>query len=179
MKNIHILFCLILCSSCYDNSKNSVQPKEKIFVVGNNQVFELVLYGDLFVHAESLIKEAKSRHVHTQWNSELGECATGKHNFRLVYVGEQSSLNDVQRELEKYGKIPCGQWLAALKFRFPFADGNGPIGIPDSSWITSVFKGKECSYPGISGRNGDHWNVDFYWCAGKNRKNWRWLVMVD
>lgn len=97
-----------------------------------------------------------------------GKCR-GK--FKLVQIGHQPHLEAIQTALEaEYGPTPSGQWIKAFKCAFPEADGNGPVGIADTSWIRP--SGND-NFPFVES-NG---KPDFTW-TGTPYKSWRWLVAV-
>lgn len=89
--------------------------------------------------------------------------------FKLVRVGACRNLDEVRQKLAQYGDIPEGQWRQAFKVAYPRPDGNGPVGIADSSWVDpngGVF------FPCVSSDGGS----DFYWADFDHGVGWRWLV---
>ena len=95
-----------------------------------------------------------------------------KGKFKLVQVGAQPNLDAVEAALEaKYGPTPSGQWMRAFKYVFPIADGKGPIGVADASWVHPDSFGR-FPYVNYSGR------PYFRWTGHDPYDNWRWLVAV-
>ena len=92
--------------------------------------------------------------------------------FMLVPIGEQPNLKAVKSALAQYGAIPAGQWCDAFKKAFLQPDGNGPIGVADSSWVSP--RGNAI-FPHVPS-DGD---VIFDWSAYDFHAHWRWLVEVQ
>lgn len=92
--------------------------------------------------------------------------------FKLVQVGYCRNLDEVKERLKKYGKIPGGQWLKAFKMAYPQPDGNGPIGVADSSWVNPDGLAR---FP-VVGSGGD---LRFGWAGVARGDRWRWLVAVE
>ena len=92
--------------------------------------------------------------------------------FMLVSIGEQPNLKAVKSELAQYGAIPAGQWCDAFKKAFPQPDGNGSIGVVDSSW---VLPDGGASFPCVSAVGG----LFFLWSVDGFDAFWRWLVEMQ
>jgi len=75
----------------------------------------------------------------------------------------------VRQRLAQYGDIPEGQWRQAFKAAYPQPDGNGPIGIADSSWVGP---GGLAGFPWVDSGGGSH----FDWAGHDHDEDWRWLV---
>lgn len=101
-----------------------------------------------------------------------GQVVTDKQTrkFMLVKIGNQPNLAAAKSVLEKkYGTTPEGQWMKAFKDAYPKDDGNGPIGVADSSWI---YPNGHIRFPCVhtGGRpHFDRGDYDLY-------TYWRWLV---
>ena len=92
--------------------------------------------------------------------------------FKLVQVGYCSNMEKVKVKVGTEGAFPEGQWINAFKAAFPEPDGQGPVGIPDASWIDS---GGRANYPYILAFGLMQFNY-----AGHIRiEDWRWLVAVE
>ncbi len=92
--------------------------------------------------------------------------------LKLVQVGYCSNMEKVKVKVGAEGAFPEGQWINAFKAAYPEPDGQGPIGIPDASWIDS---GGRANYPYILAFGLMQFNY-----AGHIRgEDWRWLAAVD
>ena len=89
--------------------------------------------------------------------------------FKLVRVGVCRNLKKVRQRLAQYGDIPEGQWRQAFKAAYPQPDGNGPIGIADSSWVDPD---GGAGFPCVDSGGGS----DFRWADDGRGGGWRWLV---
>lgn len=92
--------------------------------------------------------------------------------FKLVQVGYCPNLEVVQERLKAHGKNPGGQWMKAFKVAYPQPDGNGPVGVADSSW---AHPNGDALFP-IVLTDGD---LYFVWAGIFQAASWRWLVAVE
>lgn len=137
-----------------------------------NEIFELTLNGDLPENQPlEMVRRDGYAEPEKWWYT--GTKVTGKQTrrFKLVGVGYCSSFSDLKGKLAKHGEIPAGQWREAFKAKYPTPDENGPIGIPDASWVDPL---GDANFPCVRtvGGSGFGWS-DFVFSGG-----WRWLVEV-
>lgn len=99
--------------------------------------------------------------------TEIDAVQTGQ--FKLVQVGYQPNIEAIRRECEKQGVLIPGQWREAFKASYPQADGKGPVGFPDLSWVHPLGR---AGFPCVNTR-GDS---VFDWADGALNDDWRWLV---
>jgi hypothetical protein len=96
--------------------------------------------------------------------------------FKLEQVGYCSNLDEVRRKLTKPGQKPAeGQFREAFKALYPKPDGQGPIGIPDASWVGPS---GGADFPVLRG-SGKAWRSFFDWADFRREGFWRWLVEVE
>ena len=135
------------------------------------EVFDLTLDGGLLENQP--LEMVRQDGYSGKWKhagSIVGGTETRR--FRLVQVGYCCTFDEVVRKLVEYGKIPEGQWRQAFKAIYPKPDGNGPIGVADSSWVDPC----GCAFfPDVSTDGGS----DFYWTDYVFYDYWRWLVEVS
>lgn len=89
--------------------------------------------------------------------------------FMWVWVGPQQDLDAVRASLTKYGTIPEGQWLEAIKKQFEPSDWHG---IADSSWVNPTFRHR--SFPCLD----PHGSLSFCWANDYQSAKLSWLVEV-
>lgn len=138
-------------------------------------VFELTLDGDArendpieMVRRDGYLELEKWRHTGTK------VAGTQTRHFKLISVGYCVNWDEVKRKLAKHGELPEGQWREAFKAKYPTPDGNGPIGVPDASW---VYPGDRAYFPYFPYVHA-HGESRFFWSVDGSRGRWRWLVEV-
>lgn len=158
-----------------DGEETAAQGKSTPFVVtypAVGEVFDLTLDGDAPEHQPL---EMVRRDGYTGKWEHRGPVVKGKQarRFKLVQIGYCPSFDEVRRKLAtEHGKIPEGQWREAFKAAYPKADGNGPVGVADSSWVNP---NGNANFPYV---NTDG-NSNFNWTDDDFNENWRWLVEVS
>lgn len=136
-----------------------------------SEIFELTLDGDL---PENQPLEMVRRDGYSGTWKHNGPVVKGvqTRRFKIVQIGYCRTFDEVQTKLIQHGKIPEGQWRQAYKTAYPKPDGNGPIGIADSSWVLP--NGRAC-FPYVL---TDGYS-DFCWTDHAFNDFWRWLVEVS
>ena len=135
------------------------------------EAFELELDGD--ADGNTPLGMVKAFGYNPEGWKFQGEAVTGKHKgkFKLVQIGYQPNLDAAKAALEaKHGPTPQGQWMKAFKDAYPEADGKGPVGIADASWV-GPYGGVLFPYVRSNGGPSFRW-TDYL------REYWRWLVAV-
>ncbi|MFA6537158.1 MAG: hypothetical protein WCT18_02030 [Patescibacteria group bacterium] len=177
-----LFFIILLIFSCSESEVEHQRETYSVPVIYSGEIFELTLYNGLADNPGLVFRDYDHGGVHTRFGGkQINACEIGQHQFQLVEVGDQENMEAVVKELEQFGKIPCGQWIEAFRFRFPLSDGLGNIGVADPSWITTVWAGDATSYPMLTNYSGQDkpWKPTWFWKHEKVSKGFRWLVQVD
>ncbi len=104
-----------------------------------------------------------------KYNGKIPETLTIK--CKLVKIGDCSDLDEAKKKLEKLGEeTPSGLFMKPFKDKYPEPDGNGPIGIADSSW---VHPDGSARFPYVRSVGDLRFNWTDYDLLG----HWRWLVL--
>lgn len=103
---------------------------------------------------------------------------TRTQKFKLVqFVNSEMHWEELVCKLEAEGPIPEGRWMEAFRIKYPQADGNGPIGITDSSG--SWHDPKHPNFFPHDYDEGLPWSPSLVWADAPFNDDWRWIVGVN
>lgn len=134
------------------------------------EVFELTLDGD--APENQPLQIVRDCGYTGKWRHN-GRTVKGKQTrrFKLAQAGYQPNLAGVKSALTRSGSVE-GQWIKAFKAAYPQPDGNGPVGIVDSSW----FRPYDDAFFPIVVTDG---TLRFRWTGRDHYAIWRWLVPAE